>query len=106
MNILPIPTSYIQLVDVHGNDPQVDRGRAIEVARYLTPNREILDARLTEQLCPHRYQVWSVEVAGPDHRVEYVPGLSGPHLPHIKANPEHRPRETGGDAGHARPSEV
>lgn len=101
---LPEPTSYVHLVDVHGNNPEVDRGLAVEVARYLAPNREILAVNLTEQRCQHRYRVWAVELSGPDRRVDYVPGLSGPHLPFIKNNPE-RPHDTDGAVGNGRPSE-
>lgn len=79
----PSVASFVRLVDVHGDDPHADRGRAEEVARYLSPDREVLAVTATDIRCAHGFPVWAVELSGPDHRVDYVPGLSGPHLPHI-----------------------
>lgn len=73
-------TTYVQFVEIHGVDPPVDEGRAIEAARILLPDRKIIAAYLCAERCDHGYRTWAVWVSGPDPRIAYVPGPSGPPL--------------------------
>lgn len=86
--LLPEPESFVQYVEVHNDNPSLAKALSVEVARYLAPQRPIVNAFRTEQHCEHLYPVWAVVVSGPDHRLAYVPGLSGPHLPSRADVPE------------------
>lgn len=82
-----ILTSHTRLVEVHTTEIEAGSSMAEEAARYLEPGKEIIGVHITQARCDHGFRVWAVELEGPGG-LDYVPGISGPHLPYITNNSE------------------